>query len=962
MKLKTLSKLVVLPLLVLASCTAVKKQAGGLVGSVTIRNVKYDADNNRITWSIVTSGLAVVSNYTITVAGEQKTVNYNGSAGSYSYNAQGQDFEFSIVCNDNLERHAEYSTTFVNLGRVDNLAFSDGFVTWSDNVGLADYYTVKFNNKESTVSECAFELTPGVFAVQVKPTGTPDANGNLSTYSKWSEVFRGTYLATPGNLSFDSERISWNTVSGASSYTLTINGDDITGLTTSSYPYSGHTEDISGAVKAVGDGASVYDSKYTTTKDYKYLAPVEPQISDGIISWDPPAGATRYKYKLNGVVQSEFLTEPRYDKLTAGVQTRIQILPMGNGDTTYSTWSPELSVIILQAPSLRYTNNVITWDPITGAGGYAIKIVDPSGEIHQETLSGDTLTYDYAFATSGTYSVYVKANGDTNNGYYDSKFSTALEFVRLPKPGTYELRSNPEASKQLNITCAAVTRANGYVLYANNKEIGNNTNPSFEVDVNSLDDRKDRLDIAFKIMVKGTLNGNPLALDSVEGLEFNATRLGTPTNINSSESVLYWDAVSDANGYIVTIDDDSNRVKVTGTQFDLKLLTPGTHHIYVQAYGNGQNIITSRESDPLEITRLEKPVLHIEHNSDSTNYYVGWQEIQGATNYVVKIGNNTQNVEHANFYNLSNNETNFAEGHGNQLSAMAVGDGSTTIDSEYSDTLVIIRHARPTDLALYGNNLQWQYTNVDTVAPTKFQIDITGTVARNEKISGSSYDLSSLPAGEYNVRVKTLGEYYDGTINSEYSDTFHFRKLEQVSNIVKEGTTIRWSAVSYATRYNVRISGQTNPIQVVNPEIDIKNYIGSSAGTKEIKITAIGDAAGILNSDEYAFNQQVTALTTPAYVDEASTNQPAFSISQNGGEVTITVDAKTNNHTGYNFIIGGTEHKTSKTENTYHFTITEKDRDISVRVALLGGAFGEDGVYYLDSNQSPNHPVRWSSL
>ena len=965
MKFKTLSKLLFLSLLVLPGCKAqdAKDAAEGLIGSVSIRDVKYDGDNNRITWRIVTSGLAIVSNYTITVAGEQKTITYNGAQGSYTYYAQGQDFEFSIVCNDNVDGHAEYSTTFINLGRVDNLIYDgNGYVTWNDSVGLADYYTVKINNKESTVNEKRVALEPGQFSVQVKPTGTPDANGNLSTYSKWSETLRGNLLAAPKNISFDSEKISWNAVSNASSYLLTVNGNEIP-TTNTNYPYAGHEEDLSIAVKAIGDGHNIYDSKYSTTTEYKYLAPVNPIIENGVVRWNAPAGATRYKYKLNGVIQETLLTEPKYDKLMAGVQTRIQILPMGPDDNYYSKWSSELSVIILESPRLRYNNNVIIWDPITGAGGYAVRVVDPNGQVYEETLSASTLTYDYPFETSGTYSVSIKANGDTTQGYYDSQFSTPLQFVRLPKPGSYELRSNPEGTVQLSISCAAVTYASGYVLFANNKEVGNNTNPSFDVDVNSLSDSKDRLDISFKIMSKGNLNNSPLALDSIEGCEFNATRLGTPTNVNSSDSVLYWDAVTGANGYIVTVDDNSNRYKVTGTQFDLKLLTVGQHNIYVQAYGNGTNIITSRTSDPVTITRLEKPVLHIEHNSDSTRYYVSWQEIQGTTSYVVKVGNNIHNVNNSNFFNLSNNETNFAEGHGNQLSAMAVGNGSTTIDSEYSDTMTIIRHARPNNLALYGNNLTWQATNVDTVAPSRFQIDITGTEVKNEKISGRSYDLSSLSPGTYTVRVKTLGEYYDGSINSEYSDSFSFRKLQKVSNIVKTGTEIKWDAVEYATRYDVRISGVTNAIQVVNPRIDIKDYI-KNAGTKTIQITAIGDSTNILNSDVFEFSQQVSALATPAYDDNASALTPSFVVTQNGRDVTVTITPKTTYHTGYNFIVGGTEHRFTKAENpsaSYEFPIEEKDHYYSVRVALLGGAFGDDGVYYLDSNQSENHPVIWNS-
>ena len=964
---KILFSVAVFPIMMLASCKS------SIVGTVTIRDVSYDPEAKLITWRMATTNLAEVKNYTVSINGEAKvTQAANSAIGRYSYDAQGQDFTFHVKCDDNLKKHAEFTTTFQNLGTVTNLAMDNGKITW-DAAQVADSYQIKNNGSIVTiVDQASYDVTPGRFNVQVKPylRNGVDANGNSSFYGTWSAALAGTLLDTPKNLKFDSEKISWNAVAGAVKYELTVNGD-VTETTATYMDYAGHQEDLAISVRAVGNGQALYDSAPTTTEEYHYIAPVDDtiRVEDGNVVWDAPAGATRYKVRINGVTQSETLTTNKYTGLVAGRETRISILPMSNDDHSYSKWSHELTVTILSAPEIRYSNNIIQWNAITGAGGYDVRIVRPNGQVEQQTLSQSTLVFNDPYELTGVHEIQVKANGIPDTNFYSSKFSNTLKLDRLGKPGHIEMSKRPTVAKQVTLSWAAVTRATSYDIYADGTRIGNTSATSFDVDVNSLSASDQQNDIVFQVRAIGGTATNPIALDSNERVEFNAVKLATPENVRATGSQLLWDNVSGASEYIVTIDNSENRQTVPSAFYDLRTLTAGTHKIYVQANAAGNNVIPSKYSEEFTVTKLAKPVVSINHDGtgDNIRFFVDWQAINGATNYTVKVGDDLRNSS-VNFIDLTANEEYFEPAKGVQVSVMALGNGSDTIDSDYSNTITILRHATPSVPRLSGgSNLVWEGTNVDSTRPTKYILELQNLndstdplTNRKYTVDGSTFSLSELPGGDYRVRVKAHGNYNDGTIDSPYTSWFTFKKLGTLtaSDITRSGTILSWAAIADAHEYRVQLSSQGQPFVTELTEKDISS-IFTTAGVKAVTITALGDGNTTADGNPYQFSQQVEALLQPRKVnslDGSTVGQ--FTITQSGQNVTITVQGG-DDVTQYNFITGGVEHK--QDENVYVYQLETTGRSYPIQVQILGKKFGSNGTYYIDSSKSDIVYVTWEA-
>ena len=965
---KLLFSVTVLPIMMLASCKS------SIVGTVTIRDVQYDPEAKLITWRMATTNLAEVKNYTVSINGEVKaTQAANSAIGRYSYDAEGLDFEFHVKCDDNLKKHAEFKTTFQNLGTVSNLAMDSGKIVWDEAQGV-DSYQVKNNGSiVAIVDQASYDVNPGRFNVQVKPylRNGVDANGNSSFYGTWSNAFAGTLLDTPKNLKFDSEKISWNAVAGAVKYELTVNGD-VTETTATYMDFAGHQEDLAIAVKAVGNGQSLYDSAPTTTEEYHYIAPVDDTIhvEDGNVVWDAPAGATRYKVRINDVTQSETLTTNKYTGLVAGRETRISILPMSNDDHSYSKWSHELVVTILAAPEIRYQNNIISWNAITGAGGYDVKIVRPNGNVEQQTVSASTLVFDDPYALTGVHEIQVKANGIPDTNFYSSKFSNTLKLDRLGKPGHIEMSKRPTVAKQVTLSWAAVTRATSYDVYADGTRIGGTTSTSYDVDVNALSASDQQNDIVFQVRAIGGTATNPIALDSNERIEFNATKLATPENIRATGSQLLWDDVAGASEYVITIDNSENRQTVNTAFYDLRTLTAGAHKIYVQANAGGNNVIPSKYSQEFTVTKLAKPVASINHTGttdEDIRFFVQWQEINHATNYTVKVGDELKNSS-VNFVNLTNNEDYFTPAKGVQVSVMALGDGEHYIDSDYSNTVTILRHATPSVPRLVnGSTLAWEGTNVDSTRPTNFILELENLNNSTDPLTnrkynnpGSTFSLSDLPGGDYRIRVKAHGNYNDGTIDSPYSSWFTFKKLGTLtaSDITRSGSIISWTPIAGCHEYRVQLSSQAQPFVTELTQVDISN-IFTEAGAKTITITALGDGNTTADGNPYQFAQQVEPLLQPRLVTSLDgTTVGQFTISQSGQNVTITVQGG-DNVTQYNFITGGTDHK--QESNVFVYQLTEHNIAYNIQVQILGKKFGSNGTYYIDSEKSAKAQVIWEA-
>ncbi len=909
-------------------------------GTKYISNLTYNGDT--ITWDSVKNA----KNYIIRINdGKEILVSQQNKIVSYDYDSQGEDFKFYVeaVIKEDSDKNPMHELTFENIGTVTNLNVENGNLVW-DYLEAADEYEIMLDGNilNGKIGINSYALNPGSFAAKVRGVKNDNEveNGNNKYYSCWSNAFNGTLLSSPKNLKYNSECFTWDNVDGAVSYTIKIGNEEFN-TNEAKYEFATSNEDLEISVKALGDNKATFDSSYCDKKTYSYIPAITGlQVEDGTLKWNKPNNAIKYKIKINGIVQDGYLTMESYDKLQAGTSYRIALLPIGGTEFYYSTWSNEQTINILRSPSVSFNNNIVQWNQVTGADGYNLKVVKDGKVQASIPLSNEVYTYDYEFSSVGKYEVSVKATMlNTSNGIYESKYSKVYNVERLNAPSNVVVQNQPLEANQLMVTCSGVVNATKYVLYADDVEIAKNNEPTFNVDITRLNNSSNEAVINFKIKTIGNISANCAYLDSLVNAEFSVTKLATPQNVSINGSTITWNQVANTNKYIVTIDGD--RTEVTSTSFTLTDLSSGNHSIYVQAMGNSNEVITSSYSNELEINKLAKPVIKIEKDNATSKYYLSWNAISGATAYKVSVAGTNYDAM-TNKFDISGYESYFAEGVGSQLSVYAIGNGTTIVNSDVSNTKTLVRYSTPNNLGLSGDLLTWTANNVDSVEPTSYIIDINGD---EYYLTSNSYQLSLLSAGNYTIKVKVNGDY-SNTIDSPYTNEFYFTKLEKVSNISFEGDKIKWDSVPGAVGYQVKLSNDSTPMIVTNPEVEV-NY--KSAGEYAITIITLGNGVTSANSDSLLITQVVKAITQPVLSEDLN-NSNSFTLLQSGNRITITIK-ENENATAYKLIVGGRE--ITQVSNVFVYDLLDSGIEYEIQVKIVGEKFDENGVYHISSNSSP---------
>ena len=922
-------------------------------GSSSITNLTYNGET--IVWDSVKNA----KNYKIKIDnGTDIVVSQAEGTVSYRYDSDGEDFDFYIeaVVKEGSDRNPTYTLRFENIGRVTNLNIERGNLTW-DALEEAEKYEIMFNGDivDSNVGTTSYAVQEGEFSYKVRALkGVAESvDGNNPYYSEWSEVLTGTVLAAPENLTYDSEVFTWDKVDDATSYLIKIGNSEFT-TTTNSFEYVAGTEDFSVSVCAVGDSdESVYSSQYSEARKYTYIAPVEGlNVVDGVLKWTASENAVRYKIKINGIVNNEELTVNEYAALSSGSSYRIQILPIGESDFYFSRWSNEITVNILRSPVVSYGDGVIRWNQVTGCSGYEIKINKNDDIIHTDSVGEETFVYEYAFEEAGDYTVFVKATSLGIGGVYESKYSSGYAVKRLATPTNAQIINRPLEQNQVSVTFTPAVGASGYSLLADDVEIATVSNGStFSIDLSKMTSKSEESVVNFKIVARGAVTTAGAVLDSNVPLEFNVTRLATPKNVMISGNQITWDAVNHTSKYVLTV--DGKRTEVTTTSYTLTDLAAGSHSVYVQAMGNGEEVITGGFSNALTLNKLATPTSLIIKDG-----LLSWNTVAGATAYKVILDTEIYNADTTSF-NLLGYESYIAEGRGTQISVYAIGNGSDVIDSDVSATKTISKYNRPTNVKVSGNNLIWNPSSVDSINCNAYKLIIAenGGEEYTVRVTGSSYSMSNFESGNYTVKVVAVGDYVQ-TIDSPESNSYAFTKLDAIAQVNKVGNTYNWDMIPGATAYEIKLSKNAT-WTTINTNSYTPEF--STEGEFEVSIKAVGNGVDIIDSDTYSFTQRVNRFTQP--VEQAAlTNNNAFKVEANGNIITVTLK-KQAGATGYKLFVGGIERNNivseTATEVVFTFTMTTVGSIYRIQVQLTGNVFADDGAYMLDSNKSTEVSVQY---
>lgn len=932
-------------------------------------NVKYDGA--MITWDAVKNA----EKYIVKVNdGAEISVNTN----SFGYAANGTQFIFTVKADaesSKLKKAEETSVTFSYIGKVEDSAISiddDGKITW-DAITGATAYEVKNGTEINVIYQTEYQIPVGSIDFQVRPTIV----GDNTKYSVWSTVKKVTKCGVleGSKISYDGTYITFDAVSGAQKYELSIDGQPVEELLTSrKYAYDAKDEDFSVSIRAIGNHSSTFDGEACPDKKFVFLDMVTGlKVSDGILYWDGDETKT-YSLKINNSTVEVKGNHYSGELLTTGTSLSVQIKEISTDSTYFSSYTVPMSAYILPAPTLTWSQlssldggeNSLSWNAVSGAAGYTVTVVRPDGTTVPNAFGNTQGAFSYDYDAVGTYTVTIVATADEGDGVYSSsKASSPFTVIRPGRPEKLQngfIRSNDKSlADGFTVTCKTQSSDYRYKLYKNGTQDGEiSSAPQFVRKNLVKSDVIDGQEDTYSIQIIGRINSeNRVTLNSRELLDFKITILAMPQNVRMNGFMLQYDSVANAeNNYWITGVNGGSGTEGTANGADLTpYIKSGAYNMQVCAKGNGSDVLASNYSTIVKVFRLGAPSnVRIDTNT-AENGILKYDISSMATGIELYLGSKdaTQKVEStANV--LENMNDQIKEG-GTYVSLVAVGnykaeDGVYYITSEKSTAKEFVKIAAPSNLTFDNTHLKWNQTGVSEaqVGSITYEIYNESGVLFTATQNDREVDISKLAGGRtYVFSIRAIG---DGNryINSESSQSASVYKLN--APIVKraDGNFV-WGAITNASSYSVTVdgrlfdtaihqSGEKYAFDPVSAFEQIKTY--------RVTITAVGNG-GIgelktISSEPVVIEQKVVQLA-----------KPEFSISYDKdyydaqGNIVVTITKEVPYASGYRYTFNGITRELTGEGSTVYKYNPNNTGAYQIYVNALGGMFDEEGNYTIVS-------------
>lgn len=922
--------------------------------SMEPQNISYDSIN--ISWDRV----ADADHYLIRIGdGEDKRVNTN----VYGYDAKGTSFDVTVTTVKGEDKY-EASAHFTYLAPVEELRVSEsGTVSW-DAIAGADAYLVSVDGKTvgGTVTDTTYaELIPGSHRIKVKPIVAADK----TYYSVWSEEKNLQILNAPTNLKYDGTTLTWNGVTGAVEYLVSINGQEEVAAQPT-LAYSAGAKDFSASVKAIGNHTNSFDS-VVVTDSWMYLEPVtNMHMENGILKWDPSSNAEAYRIKLNGTLRNTTVSANQFEELTAGVSQRVTVQPIRNSGNFFSEWAEEMNIYILKTPVVDWNadllldgdpNNNLTWQTVEGASGYTVRVTH-LGISQEYTYGEDQRFYANAYTEAGTYRIEVKATAADGSDYSDSRYSTATTVERLAAPtaaGRNYIVSDPSSlANGFTVTFNPVSGAKGYQVWKDGVALTNGyvTGTQWSDRAVVAENVTEQQELNYKICSVGSVSTSPGGIyvrlgsltDEAHALTFKITVLAMPRNTHMEGFFAKWDAVSGGRGY--TISYAGEKLLSTSTGQDLSTLPVGTTEVHICTTGDGGTTLASNLTPAITIQRLAAPTdIRITSDSEGTLVY---KAVSYAKGYRAYLGTNANPVDESNYKNMYQ----FINTDGTTLHMFAdanyYNDEQTVyyMTSPSSKVQQFIRLAAPVfpeGAFSVGTQLRWNASaNINTkeYTPT-YEIYFDGQAHRGE-MNATVFNISTLEGGRsYTFTVKAIGDdskYLDSAV----SEPIEIFKLA-APTLNTANNAYNWNSVLNASGYALYIDGKrvTDEIHQSGGTYTFTPRY-TTVGNHTVVLRAVGDGGHeTIDSDDYTYTQVVLQLNIPEISFTYSNGQVT-----NGGYFTVTVTTPAEHANGYLYEIAG---ETMNKKELMAIKTVNNTGEFSVRVKALGGVIDEAEIYYIDS-------------
>lgn len=622
-------------------------------------------------------------------------LNLGASSKPYEFSVYATSTNSKAVQSDNTAT-VSYSVTRL---AVPEISVSGRTVRWNAVEGATKYILYMNGVKVTETNQTTYEITQtevGSYAFSVEAVG--NGVNVLNSYVSQAQKFTVVKLLVPSEVSIFNNTLTWKEVEGANQYVVSLyNANDNTQVKQSSFSVNSvnlnefvtQNGNYYIKIKAILNTAdnllynTVLDSDESSPVSYQYKTPLPAptgiNYSGGNLRWDSVSGAFYEVYNQYGLVYTGTLTRASVGNLQSSAnikldygsyQLKVRAIPNSGNDTyVQSAFSSEVTVKItrsLEAPELSLDGTVLSWNAVKDADYYMITVngqevvISEGSPVLQDIAAAEfrceQTYFDLAVQPAGIYSVKVVACSDTPDIFItDAASEAAYDDVKITK--VLAAPSGASVSAQGNVTFDAVPFAREYlveILNSNGIKLGETSSAVNNVNIS---------DISSFVPEQGefVIRLTSLAYD-FEGYFFNSqtstvaysvVKLGTAElsvgdriayyegeTLKGYNRMLYWNAVSGANGYVIYLNGDEIQEAAAGdTSVKLEKLFPdetATYTIGIQAVGNGTNKldgdIFTVELEVIGVEDLQAPVNYVYDNALSA---ITWEAVPGADGYIV---------------------------------------------------------------------------------------------------------------------------------------------------------------------------------------------------------------------------------------------------------------------------------------------------------------------------------------
>lgn len=712
--------------------------------------------------------------------------------------------------------------------------------------------------------------------------------------------------------------ISWGAVSNATSYDLKFNG--------LIYSVSGTSKTFTGLAAGRSydfqissrnaDAASSYSSVVTVvTPPYPPSTVSATSTGNTIdIKWNAVEGTRLYGIKVewlnvNWMEYTSFEPFILLEKVLPNTKYTYQICArsvdgIGSYTTPRTIWTLPGAPVLPGYTGQETTENsaTIRWNEVPGATGYDLLF---DNKVYSLTGTSKTFT---GLLPDTSYSYQVRARTSNGTGEY-SEESTIRTTSKAP-----DSISKSSSEDSVTLSWASAPGATGYDVMFNGEVYGvSGTSKTFS-------GLKPNTEYSYKVRTKNANGASSYGSEKVVKTAPQSPSISrTSTTKNSAE--LYWDRVAGATSYDVLF--DGKVYNTTGGFLYVDGLMPDTEYSYSVRANNADG--SSSYSEVQKITTQQTvPGVPTNLNASATvdSVTVTWSAVKGATSYDLNFGNSTYEVT-----NTTKTITGLEQG---QEYSYTVRAKNAKGNGSYAEWKTVTTAKTPPPVP--ANVRAGSTTNAvsiswdATVRTTKYEVKLNNSVY---SVNTPGITIGNLTANtSYSYAVRAFNEAGASAYSTLASIMTKMTRPAMPTNLSATSTTnsvtIKWSAVSTATSYNIPLSGGSTTYTTTGTSITITGLL---SGTDYYYAVSATNSAG-------------EGPLTKAYLIRTKDVMPAVPTNVNAEATSDTVYLIWNKVQGaasYDIIFNNVVYNTTETTREFKNLASNQNYNYGVRAKNTAG-------------------------